>query len=314
MTRTKEYFMSKNDKLRKLRVLKENADNGLQYLIDEAYQILGNPIILYDIDWKILAYPETAVTDDVLWNNHINDGAIEKNIGTYVNEGFIETMVKPDKVVLLKSEKVKYDRLFGKVFDDDKNILAGISVVLSNKPLENDDFKVVKIICEFVSKEILKIPYYQTYAQARLETCINMLIEKEIEDTIDRLYASCYVEMVYAGLKNYLYIAVADIYQNDPAYSKLEYYRDLFKRTRPTFKYSVYSNYIVIIMSTNEDLPNPKRCFYRLSGLLKQENIKVGISKRFENLFELSKHYNEAVCALRDGVQDNNKQSIYFSI
>lgn len=297
-------------RVKQLRGLKEKADRGLKYLINEAYQILGNPIILYDADWKILAYSENVICDDIFWNNHVNEKTVEKNIKNFINEGFIDAMIRPNKVVLLKSDKVKYERLFGKVFDNDSNILGGVSVVASNKPFEDDDFRTTEIICGVLSKEILKIPYYQTYAQEKMEKCINMLISKEIEGTENRLYASSYVEMVYTGLKNYLYVAVA-ILPNAPTRAELEYYKELFKQIRPAFKYSIYFNYVVIIMSDDEELLCPKICFNRLNGVLKRDNIKIGISRRFENLFELSKYYGEAVCALNQGLKDNGNQYIF---
>lgn len=303
---------NKIDKLKQLRAFQRNTDKSLQELIDEAYHILGNPIILYDADWKILAHAENVIIDDPFWNNHTNDGTVyNKNFEAFLNEGFIDIMMRPDNVVLLQSENIKYDRLFGKIFDNDNNVLAGVSVVASYKPFEDYDLKATEIICKALSPEILKIPYYQGYTQVKIETCINMLITKKIEGVIDRTYASGYVEMVYRGLKEYLYIAVSDISQCDPTYTKLEYFRDLFKQTRPAFKYSIYSNYIVFIMSTNEELFYPRRCLNRLNKVFIENNINVGISRRFGNLFELSRYYGEAVNALNYGLKDNSGQRIF---
>lgn len=295
-------------KMKQVRELK-NCLN-LQLLINEAYKILGNPVILYDADWKILAYAEGVITDDPLWNNHINDGAIEGNVETYLNAGFIDLLISKDKVLIMESEQLKYSRIFGKIFDKDGNLMAGVSIVASDKPFEEGDLVLTEAICKILSDEILKIPYYQGFAQMKLESCINMLISKELRDLNDRLYVSLFVEMVYRGLKNNLYLAVADISQRDPTYTKLEYYRDLFKRIRPAFKYSIYANYIVIIMSTDEISFHPKKALARLNRFFEQDHIRVGISNRFENLFDLRKYFNEAVYALNYGLGINSNRSI----
>lgn len=306
--------MSKaNNKLAQLRELRKNSGNGVQYLINEAYRILGNPIILYDVEWNILACAEDAVTDDPIWNNHINDGTVDKNIDVFIDEGFLSIMTRPDKVILLSSERLKYNRFFGKVYNKDDLPIAGVSVVASDKPFEDDDLMVIDAICKILSGEICKIPYYRDYAQKLIDTYLSKLINRDIGNAKDKMYISGYIEMIYKGLKDNLYVAVADISRCDPTYSKLDYYRDLFKRTRPAFKYSVYSNYVVIIISTDAPIlyPDLKRNFNRLNKLFEQDNIKVGISSRFENLFELSKHYNNAVEALNNGLKHDGGQWIF---
>lgn len=297
-----------NNKRKQLMAFQKSTDKSLQQLINDAYQILDNPIVLYDIDWNILTCAEGVITDDPIWNNHINGGTVENNIDIFIREGFIYIMTRPDKVVLLTSENLKYDRIFGKIFDDGGLPIAGVSVVASNKPFEDDDLTVTEAICKTFSRAILKIPNYQNYAQIKLDIYITMLIEGAVKD---KLYVSWYVEMIYMGCKENLYFAVADIAQCDPTYTKLMYYRDLFKQARPAFKYSIYSNYIVIIMSTGDGTFYPKRCFNRLNRLFEQNNIKVGISSRFENLFELPKYYNEAVTALKSGLEADGSQLIF---
>lgn len=288
-------------KAEQLRALRKYTDGSLQHLINEAYRILGNPIVLYDLDWKILASAEGVVTDDPFWNSHVDHESIDENISAYTDEGFVDIMTRADKVVLLSSENIKYDRFFGKLYGNDNLPVAAVSVVASDRPFEDDDLMVTEVICNILSDEIHKMPFYQRYTQIKLGTYINMLIDGSIKDS---LYATGYIEIIYNGLKNNLYVAVVDISYCDPTYSKLNYFFDLFKRERPSFKYSIYSNYIVFIMSTDSEHFEPKRYLGRLNTVIKQDNLRVGISSRFENLFELQRYYSEAVSALNDGLKN----------
>lgn len=295
-----------NKKMEQLRALQKDPDKSLTHLINEAYRILGNPIILYDIDWKILAYPEGVVTDDLLWNSHIKYEAMSSEVrNLFANEDLVSAMVSLEKVVFLNSETLKYNRIFGKIFDQDDLPVACVSIVATDKPFEDDDLMAVEVLCKALAKVICVMPYYQGFAQKKLEMYINMLIDGNIKD---KVYVSGYIDLIYKGLGNNLYIAVADIAQCDPEHTKLEYYRDLFKQTRPSFKYSIYANYIIIIMSTNENTFYPQRCLNRLNKLFEQENIKVGISSCFENLFILQGYYHEAVKALETGSKSDNRE------
>lgn len=143
---------------------------GLQHLIDEAYHILGNPIMLYDSKWRILAYAKDAVTDAPTWNNHINDGTIEANIDAFINSGIIDIITGADRVVILNRDHLKYSRIFGKIFGQDYNLMVEVSIVVSG-----------------------------------------------------------FWDIVYRGLKNNLYLAVADVSRCNHLCTKLEYYRVLFK-------------------------------------------------------------------------------------
>lgn len=300
---------NKNNKFTQLKEFHKLSDENMQFLINKAYQILENPIIIYDLNWKIIAYAEGVVTDDPIWNSHVNHGTINfeiKNLA--LDEGFVEIMASQKPVVFLHSDILKYGRIFAKLFDENGIVIAFASVVASDKQFEDHDVILVEEICKKLSKEILKVDYYKNSGRMKLEFLIKNLIEG---DGLIDLYEVNYIEMIYSKFKNYLYIAVADIGLSDPTYSQLEYYKDLFWKLRPSFKYSVYLNYILIIMSTDETVLYPKKFFNRLSGLFKQKNIKVGLSSQFENLFNLKKHYEEALKALTDGLQSNSKDHIF---
>jgi len=301
--------MSKiNNKLKQLRDFQKNNDVNVQSIVEMAYQILGNLVILYDLERRILAYA-VPNTYSYLWR-YINDnGFIRHELETkYANEGFADSMIRPDKVVFLESPNLKLKNIFGKIFNKDGFPIACISTLDAMKPFEDGDIVLVEAICDMIVEEICKTPYFQAYPQKILDTYINKLINA---DTQGKVYFLGKVEAIYMGLKSNLYVAVVDISKCDPSYAKLSYYRDLFKLERPAFKYSIYSNYIVIIMSTNEAVFYPRKCMKSLYGLFEQENMNVGVSSRFENLFELSKYYNEAVAALNNGLIDNSGRRLF---
>ena len=119
---------------------------------------------------------------------------------------------------------------------------------------------------------------------------------------------SARVQVLYDGFKSNLYLAVVGNIKKD----MLNHYIKLLRQRKRMFKYGIYSNYILMIMSTNYETFSIKRDLNSLVQLFEQENIFVGISNRFENLFELQKHYNEAVNALKKGMNTNADQQIFL--
>jgi len=84
------------------------------------------------------------------------------------------------------------------------------------------------------------------------------------------------------GLGDNLYLAVADIPEYDSKYTQFEYFRNLFKRTQPEYNYFIYSNYILIVASTDDAALNVKKDFCKLGKLFSEHNIHAEISSRFE--------------------------------
>jgi len=107
-----------NEKLKLVTALQRKKNKDLQYLISESSQILENPILLFDFDWKVLSYSEFVNTDGFSWDSRISNEAIRSNVIDYfTNEGLGYDLVKPERVILLNSEKLKNDLLFGGAYD-----------------------------------------------------------------------------------------------------------------------------------------------------------------------------------------------------
>lgn len=278
---------------------------GIQYFINESSKILGNPILMHDLDYKAVAYTENIVTDDPLWNEFVKIGGHSSNsIKLFKNEYFIDVAANTKTIAILSSDKLKYDRIFGKIYNKNNITVAGVNLVACNKPLDDDVLVIFEIFCKILSREVSEDEFYQAYGESYQENLIGKLIDGNIEDK--RLYP-LQMDIIYSGLKNYLYLAVVDVVQYAPDHTKLLYFRDLLKQARPKFKYAIYSNYIIIIISSNSVKLNVKKGLKNFNDLFEQNNVYAGISSCFENLYELKKYYIEAVNALNYGLKKDNR-------
>ena len=85
--------------------------------------------------------------------------------------------------------------------------------------------------------------------------------------------------------------------------NRLEYYKSMLKAMFPFFKYSVYSNFIVMLMSSKNKKYGGTQFFNIQADLFKQNRFFVGISDSFENIYELRVYYDQAVTALTNGIR-----------
>lgn len=111
------------------------------------------------------------------------------------------------KTTLLHSDKLKYDRIFGKLFTKDDIQIGYICMVACYKSFEEGDA-----------------------ALFEMDTLINKLIDLSLED-IDLYTAQ--IESVYIGLNTILHIAVANISRCVSMLTKPTHFRDLFMCAYP---------------------------------------------------------------------------------
>lgn len=296
-----------SNKLEKVNAIKNG--HGIQNLLNEAHKILENPMVMFNTEYNLLAY-----TDDIC-NDPVSSEVVAYGTFSYetqrffMEEGFADAVANAKSIVFLLSDKIKYARILGKLFNKNKVHVANLVMVACNKPFEDEDPIAFEAVCELLSKEIIKSELYQTYGTMYQETYIRKLIDGSIDDK--GIYTA-HIEIIYSNLKTHLHLAVTDISRCDPQHTKLCYFRDLFKKTQPSFKYCIYANYIIILISMDDAALNVKRDLNKLFRLSVQNNIYAGISSCFENLFDLRKHYFEAVDALNYGLDHDSAQRFFL--
>jgi len=286
-------------------------DHDFQHLLNESFEILKNPIMMYDTtDYNLIAYTEGIVTDDRFWNEITTNGKFcMESQEFFKKEGFIDDMANARVITFMLSDKLKYERISGKLFNKNNVHVVNLTIVACNKSFEPDDPAVFEALCNLFSQKISASRFYQDYENTYQELLITKLIDGSI---VDRELYTAHIAILYGGLKTNLYVAVLDFTQCNPEYDKLTYFRDLFRGMQPAFKYAVYSNYIIIIISSDNVMLNIKKDLSKLNDILKRKNIYAGISSCFENIFELPTYYSDAVKALNFGLTSHSGQQIYL--
>jgi len=287
---------------------------GIQYILDTAATILENPIMFHDMEYKLIARTRNTVTVDPIWKEFERDGFVgSKRLEFYKDEFFFESLANTDKITLLRSDELEYDRLVGKVFNKERLQVGVVSMLGCYKPLEDYDPELFEYFCDLFTAEISQDEIYSVYGRVYLEKLISELIDGSIKDR--RLY-SAHVESINMHLKANIYLAVVDIGQPDATYAMLNNTRKMFEKLQPKPLYAVYSKYVLIFISTDSAKLRVKRDLKELNTVLVENDMRFGISSCFDNLYELYKYFAEAVSALdfMSGTHDDERIFLYDDI
>ena len=284
---------------------------GIQYLLDAASEILRNPIALFDANYALLAYTP-VVTDDPLWNELVSTGTFTMATQEFfANEGFTEAVTNADNLVILKSATLKYERVLAHIYNRDRVKVGNLIMVGCNTPLKADDLIAFNAFADKITNEISNDEHFAAYGKSYQSALIVKILDGDITSENAGVYMP-HVQILYEGFKDYWYLAVVDVGQNGARHDRLVHIRNLLESRHKSFKFAIYSDYIIIIMSSKDNTFHIKQVLGKDDDFFKQNNIFAGISSSFENLYELRKYYDEAVTALKSGIEMNSSQRVFL--
>jgi len=281
---------------------------GIQYLLDAAYEIFQNPIAMFDTYYTLKVHTDVA-SDDPLWNELISTGTFSRKTQEFfAKEYFTEYVANADKLVVLKSDELKHDRILGNIFNRDKIKIGQIVMVGGDALIGAEDTVAFDALADKITAEIRDDEYFTAYGRAYHEDIITKLLDKVIREP--KIYTS-HIQILYEGFEDYLCVAVVDVTQNDTWQDKLAHGKKLLESKYRSFKYAIYADYIVIIMSSKYRNFYGEQFFGIRNSFFEQNNLLVGMSDSFENLYELREYYDRAVKALKTGVKSQSGRRVF---
>ena len=286
---------------------------GIQYLIDSAGKIFNNPMYMIDAHYNLIAYTDIPV-DDPIWNDLITYGTFSIEVQELMaKEGTMEDISNSDKIVFWKREGLKYSKVSAHIFNRNNIWVGQISMYEYNSPFDKDIAELYEILADKISEEIRDYGYFTALPLAFYEDEINKLLNREIKNPL--LY-NPQAQILYNGFKDYLYVAVVSVPQKNITdkvhLNRLAYFKSMLQNRYPSFKYAIHSGYIVMIMSSEYRGFYDTRFFNSQKGLFERNNLFVGISYSFENLYELREYYDQAVTALNNCIERNSSQRVFL--
>lgn len=280
---------------------------GVQEILNTASELLGNPLNMFDLSYRLIAHTPNRVSDDPIWNEFVELGMFShQTVNFFKNEKFIAAYVS-SPVALMKSPKLKYDRANAVIFDKDGLQLGSICVVACYRPFEEEDFKLMEIVCECLATQMQKSQYLGKIPKVFEET----VFRKLIDDTAEIPLLEKEIMQLRRSFKTYIYVAVVDTIQYEDSLTHLVYFKELFKELNKEFQYFIYLNNIVILFSSDKPVLNVEKELMQFNSFFSQNSIFAGVSSGFHSLMDLKTYFKEALNALNYGMCLNSGRNIF---
>ncbi|MDR1209109.1 MAG: hypothetical protein LBK41_02175 [Clostridiales bacterium] len=277
-------------------------EEKIRRILDETSGALGNPVAFFDTSYRLLAHTDNPVEDDPIWNELIRLGTFSHETVDFFNRaGFIKAYAESETIALMRSDELAYDRINGKIFDENGVQIANISIVACQKPFEAKDYEIIEAACERIAEANRAGGDDRITEQFFSETWLIELLDGGRPDALPDA-----MTRISAGLR----VAVVDVSQYERTVTHLAYFRDTFSKLRSDFYYFVYLNSVVIIMS-GADQTAAELELGALREFFAQYDIYAGVSQPFHNILELRKYYKQAIQALNRGADGNAGGNIF---
>ncbi len=285
-----------------------STGRGLQHLLDCAYRVLGNPLIVVDTSYKIL-----AINADLALQRE--DLAQQKDIGY-----MLDTNIQAMKQVQLyeharqfhypyysKDPEAAHGWITALVYADGIEV-AQIGVMDCNHPFTHYDFELVHFLCRLVAMDMQKNDFYGTNGDVQHSILLADLLHGNVTDDQTAIVRSAQLGWV---LSNSLYVVTVF----DPNFGIFDRKARLVSETLqpllPNSRWVIYDNKIVYLTAYPVDTMAEDALCEALQEYLRKNKLSASVSGRFQSLTKIRQAYTQSVAAYELGNRLSPGQPVY---
>lgn len=271
------------------------SGSGLTGIVRTAAGLLGNPLIVFDASFRIVAHSGHEDIDDYIWSENIRKG--------YCSYDFIAAVNRMDSVRRGKQSDASYEvvceetantKLISKIKVGGKQV-GNVLLLGCKHYFRPQDCELLSLTATVLAEEMGKSSYYRNARNIKVEDIICGLLEQQLQDshTIQERLQSADLR-----LGDHLLVLLFDLtgYVDSGRYD--DYLRERLQQLFPGSPCAYYEGRIVLIHNSSlarELVHGPLQEFLIRSG------VRLGISSVFSSLNQCRMHYLQALSAIRIG-------------
>ncbi len=285
------------------------SDKGLQYLVDTATSLFGNPIYVVDLQHKYLAMSAGIIPKNTLFKEESDRGYIGETGIQFIKASQINKKVR-------ESNNAYYciNTLINQGMLIDAIHIQGIEVghimmLESEHPFRDFDPDFFHRFGKLVSVELQKSSLYShnkgiTYSYLLADLIKNP--QKASKDMRKRLHAMGY------HLKETFYIIAIPPAAHSTSDLRLHVITEQMKGILPESIYVNYEDTLVFLISRKIDQNLSEYEISRLESFLNANHLRAGISNFYQSLEETPRFYQQAVDSVHLGLKLGDPSPIFY--
>lgn len=285
---------------------------NIREIVKYGAEVLGNPLMLLDSTFHVIAYHVYGIVEDDLWNDTIREGKKEIR-KKYMEQVWVEELMREvhqkRKPIITDYDEKRIRRVVNQIMVG-KRIIGYIVCIESVQMFCEDIAERTELVCKALSIALQQMHSYETanIDGEPIDEIIRGLISGT--DSAEEYYRTIF-DHIFKKENAYYYMAVARYLQQDSTLSYTEFY-DL--KDRIELRYDrlrvIYFDQDVLILFTAGNEGELNRIMNQLSVFFHSYHMSAGLSNPFSDVCEIRTYYGQAVRALKTGKEIDTSMTI----
>jgi PucR family transcriptional regulator, proline-responsive transcriptional activator len=273
--------------------------NGLNELVEIGSKILGNPIILTNASYKVMAMSNTdSEVRDPIWQFAKEYGYCSQDaIDRFRVEGITARTIESEEPIILNNGLAKdIPRIIKKIVVGNK-VAGYIGIFKINREFDQSDLETVNILSDIIAVEMKNSISEEDLTTIIHESLIVDLINAAMPSTgilENRLRAAQW------SIKPLICVMVVPLSKSDDSIWFFDYFYNQLKKCTNSAKVVRYKDSIIMVINYEKE-QEYNHTIKKITDILVKNKIKTGVSRVFRSLEKLKIYYNQACKAIEIG-------------
>ena len=283
-----------------LQALIDNRD--AQELIDIGFEMLGNPIMLIDSNFKVIAYTHNISVEDQNWYLSQKSEYIPFDI-FMKNDNFAQAR-KSNHTFKAKEKNANFETIYSTIQIDNK-LTAYLVAPNHIKEICDEDIEIIEFI-----KSVLTLHFQKSKLRAMNQMSRSLfidLLDGRIADN-DTIETRCRrLNWILHG--NYYILTIRSKVRSDE--QALEQIGEMVQKIIMGSKYAIYRDVVVVLVTTKKrDFPESHRI--AITEVLKKHDLNAGVSNCYNSLKDTGGQFNMSMLAIEFGTKSAPGELLYL--
>jgi len=269
------------------------TDKGLTELVKIGAELMGNPLMVMDEAFNLLAVSTREEQEDPYWMDFLNYGyCTPERVYTFRSRGYARLLAESRHPVIIGGVEPGSPRSLAHKITSNNKIMGYLGCLEKNRAFSHGDIETAEKLAKVFAAEMKKTRSYDNFIGGMYEHLILKLLDGQEKDT--RLAAGL---SAFSGRHfRYFCMAVIPIVRNDALKNQVQYLRISIENASRNFHTAFYDNNVVILISLRK-LNDFEPLMEKLSEILEVHQLACGLSFYFEDITQMKRHYHEALRA-----------------
>lgn len=285
------------------------SGNGLQYLVDTATQIFGNPVYVVDLQYKYLAMSAGLIPDHAFFHAESQSGYIsEEGIRSIRANRLDEKVRRSNTAYYYVSDVVDKGMLVDAVRIQGIEV-GHIMMLESERPFRDFDADFFHRFSNLISMELQKDSAYARNKGVMYSYFLSDLLDNPGQD-VSRIRQR--LRLLGYNLKETFYIVAIPPAGHSTSDLQLNVILERLVQIFSGSIYVIYEDTIVFFISRALFQNLSEYEMTELSDYLSANQLKAGVSNFFRHLEDMRYFYQQAVDAVNLGLKLKDPSPVYY--